>query len=48
MFDQRAVLADIEASSRKTRTARRRYHGFANRSTASCRSVARVVEARRE
>ena len=48
MDDQRAGLADIDASSRKTRTARSRFHGLANRSTATCRSVASVVDARRE
>jgi hypothetical protein len=48
MLDQSAGFADIDASSRKTRTARNRYHGLANRSTALWRSVASVVDALRE
>ena len=48
MFDHSAVFADMDASSRKTLTARSRYHGFANRSTALCRSVASVDDALRE
>jgi hypothetical protein len=48
MVDHNAVLAATDASSWNTRTARSRYHGLANRSTAHCRSVASEADALRD
>lgn len=48
MFDQRPVLADIDASSRNTRDDRSRYQGFANRSIPLRSATARVPDAARE
>ena len=44
----RSAMADMLASSRNTRTARSRYHGLANRSSAVCSAPASAADSSRE